>query len=128
MKKQILFTLLMTIFLSFSSCNKEEEIEKQTDLFSLTFKAEHHGVNFKGHYRFLIKDSNNNYKYDKQDYVQNSSITMTTEARKGDKVFIYAGNPQCGDTCIVSCKSSDGTINLKVVTTTTATVSDSLVL
>ncbi|RLD65548.1 MAG: hypothetical protein DRI84_06595 [Bacteroidetes bacterium] len=118
----------MTVFLSFSSCNKEEEIEEQTDLFSLTFRAEHHGINFKGQYRFLIKDSNSNYKYDKQDYVQNTSISITTEARKGDKIFIYAANPKGGDTTTVSCKSSDGTINLKVYTATTTTVSDSLVL
>jgi len=126
MKKQIIFILLLISSLTYSSCNKEEETTDQTGVYNLTFKAEHHGARFKGHYRFLITDSKDNFKYDKQDYVQNTSISMTTEAKKGDKVYIYAENPIGGDTCIVSCKSSDGSISMKVFTTGTA--SDSLVL
>ena len=93
MIKQILFGLLLITSLTYFSCNKEDETKDQTDVYNLTFKAEHHGPRFKGHYRFLIVDSKDNFKYDKQDYVQNTSISMTTKAIKGDKVYIYAENP-----------------------------------
>jgi hypothetical protein len=126
MIKQILFGLLLITSLTYFSCNKEDETKDQTDVYNLTFKAEHHGPRFKGHYRFLIVDSKDNFKYDKQDYVQNTSISMTTKAIKGDKVYIYAENPMGGDTCIVSCKSGDGSINMRVFTIGSA--SDSLVL
>jgi len=114
--------------LVFTACTKEEEttdpnLIKQYDL---TFTATHHGARFKGHYRFIIKDSKKNIIYDKQGYVQNNSQSASTNTVQGNQVFLFATLPYPGDTCIVTCKSSDGSINMMVFTTDNA--SDSLVL
>ena len=115
MKKLILGTLLLLSTI-FTGCNKNDTS------YELTFTATH-GVtqenqfcNPYGYYSWSVEDKKYNKKYDKSDYVVRETVTGTSTAKKGDWVYIYISVNDVFDYGSVTCKSSDGKVNLYAYT------------
>lgn len=115
MKKLILGALLLLSTI-FTGCNKNDTS------YELTFTATH-GVtqenqfcNPYGYYSWSVEDKKYNNKYDKSDYVVRETVTGTTTAKKGDWVYIYISVNDVFDYGSVTCKSSDGKVNLYAYT------------
>jgi hypothetical protein len=115
MKNLILGALLLlsTIFVG---CTKDDKI------YELSFTA-NHGVtqenqfcNPYGYYGWSVDDKDYNSKYDESGYVVRQTLTGRATAKKGDWVYIYISVNDVFDYGSVSCKSSDGSINLYAYT------------
>ncbi len=115
MKKLILGALLL-LSVILVGCNKASTV------YTLNFTATH-GVTQEnqfcdpyGYYSWSVEDKKGNSKYEKSGSVIRQTVTGTTTATKGDWIYIYISVGDVFDYGSVTCKSTEGIINLYAFT------------
>ena len=112
--KRILTILTLAIILI--SCNKKEPIKLYSIHTTFMHKSDNNKIIHNANYNCIIKDKNNNIKYQSNGLIQDTIINNTTIVESGDYIQLSMEISNIYDTGLIICKSDDNSINKSTTT------------